>query len=45
MKTKIYFKMQKTSEIEVIYFNGDPTISEITNFFEESCGGVYKWWI
>jgi hypothetical protein len=45
MKTTIYFKMQKSGETEKVIFSGDPTISEITEYFENACGGVYRWWV
>lgn len=45
MKTTIYFKMQKNGETEKVIFNGDPTIREITEYFENACEGVYKWWV
>ena len=45
MKTKIFFKMMKNSEVEYVWFDSDPKISEVEEYFEESCGGVYRWWV
>ncbi len=43
--TIIYFKMQKKSQPERVIFKGKPpTNKEIEDYFEEQCGGVYRYW-
>lgn len=45
-KNYIYFKMTKSQqEIDRVCFEGrvDMSNKEINQYFEESCGGVYKW--
>lgn len=44
-KTTVSFMMQKDSIEEKAIFNGSPSYDEIDDYFEEQCGGVYKWWI
>lgn len=44
-KTIIYFQMLKGSEVERVIFSSHiPTDSEVGEYFESQCGGVYKWW-
>lgn len=45
MKTIVWFKMTAKSEAERVIFNGEPSYNEIDEYFENACGGVYKWWI
>ena len=44
METVVYFKIQLSSEEEKVVFNGTSSYDEIEEYFEESCGGVYKWY-
>jgi len=44
MKKVVYFLMVKDGETHEVHFNNDPTDEDIDNYFEEKCGGVYKWW-
>lgn len=42
--TTIYFQMTSDSEVERARFSGkNPTDKEVDLYFEEKCGGVYKW--
>ena len=45
MKTTVWFIMAKGDEPEKVIFQGSPNYNEIGEYFEEKCGGVYKWWI
>ena len=45
MKTIVWFMMAKGDEAEKVIFQGSPSYNEIEEYFEEKCGGVYKWWI
>lgn len=45
MKTTVRFKITENGMEEKVIFNGDPSYNEIEEYFESSCGGVYKWWI
>lgn len=40
----IYFKIQAKSEIDLVKFSSWKTDEEIVEYFENSCGGVAKWW-
>lgn len=44
MKKTVYFQMGKDDEIHKVNFNNDITNEDINDYFEEKCGGVYKWW-
>ena len=45
MKTRVWFIMQKGCDAEMVIFTGVPSYNEIDEYFEEKCGGVYKWWL
>lgn len=45
MKTTVWFMMTKGDEPEKVIFQGSLSYNEIDEFFEEKCGGVYRWWI
>lgn len=41
----IVFQMQISElKFEKVFFNSKQTDEEIDEYFEDSCGGVYKWW-
>ena len=41
----IRWKMQKkVNLIETVRFSEPQTDEEINEYFENACGGVYKWW-
>ena len=39
----VYFRIQKSSEEERIFFTNNETDEEIEDFFENICGGVFYW--
>jgi hypothetical protein len=44
-KTIIEFQMEQNGQIHEVHFsNRTPTKEEVEQYFEDSCGGVYKWW-
>lgn len=45
VKTIVRFKMTAISVEDKVIFNGAPCYNEIEEYFENSCGGVYQWWI
>lgn len=45
MKTTVWFQMTSKSDAEKVIFNSEPSYNEIDEYFENACGGVYKWWI
>jgi hypothetical protein len=45
MKTTVWFQMTAKCQAEKVIFDGEPSYNEIEEYFEEQCGGVYKWWV
>jgi hypothetical protein len=43
VKTIVCFQMTKTSAIEEVTFTNKPSNDKVEEYFENSCGGVYKW--
>ena len=40
----VIFQMTKNSIAEVVVFQRMRNHREVDQYFEEECGGVYKWW-
>ncbi len=40
----ILFQMTKSSTIDKVIFQENQKDEEIQEYFENACGGVYKWW-
>lgn len=40
----IWYQMTASHEPEKIIFTHVPTEREVDEYFEDACGGVYKWW-
>ena len=44
-KYYVSFRMQKSDKkIERVYSSINKTTKEWNDYFDKSCGGVYKWW-
>ena len=46
LKTTVLFLMssKEGEPLHRVSFSGNPADKEINNYFEEQCGGVYRWW-
>lgn len=43
MKTLIYYKISKSDKTQKVVFDRQVKDSEVFDYFENACGGVYRW--